>query len=202
MKHIILFLCLVALALPSRAQNNDRVKYIREEYTAAQNRITEITQYEKEEPAFKNYTTMTRYQNWSAVGPCHYTSKYYYDEVYADEFDPYPSSYAIVMVRNSFSVSDHEVYEEYLYDKDGTPLFFFKSYVDTETDKKTELRAYYDKDGKVIKTICKQVGDDGKMQETKSLPAFQQMIDYGTTGFAYFKSIFDATYNSNYDYNW
>lgn len=202
MKQILLFLCLVALALPSKAQDNDRVKYIRGKYTEAQNMIAEMTKNEKEEVAFKNYTTMTRYQNWSAVGACHYTSKYYYEEVYENEMEPYPSSYAVVMVRNSFSVADHEVYEEYLYDQDGTPLFFFKSYYDMETDKKTELRAYYDKDGKVIKTICKQAGDDGKMQETKMLPAFQQMIDYDVTGFTYFKKIFDDTYNSNYEYNW
>ena len=144
MKQLILFLCLVAFLLPLKAQNNERVKYIRDQYTEAQNKIKGITEY-GEEAAFKNYTTMTRYQNWSAVGSCHYTSQYYYEEVYEDETEPYPSSYAIVMVRNSFSVADHEVYEEYLYDSDGTPLFFFKSYYDFDVDAKTELRAYYGK---------------------------------------------------------
>ena len=201
MKQLILFLCLVAFLLPLKAQNNDRVKYIRDQYTEAQNKIKGITEY-GEEAAFKNYTTMTRYQNWSAVGPCHYTSQYYYEEVYEDETEPYPSSYAIVMVRNSFSVADHEVYEEYLYDSDGTPLFFFKSYYDFDVDAKTELRAYYGKDGKVVKTICKKAGDDGKMKETEMQPSFQEKIDYAATGFTYFKKIFDDTYNTGYDYYW
>ena len=173
MKQLILFLCLVAFLLPLKAQNNERVKYIRDQYTEAQNKIKGITEY-GEEAAFKNYTTMTRYQNWSAVGSCHYTSQYYYEEVY----------------------------EEYLYDSDGTPLFFFKSYYDFDVDAKTELRAYYGKDGKVVKTICKKAGDDGKMKETEMQPSFQEKIDYAATGFTYFKKIFDDTYNTGYDYYW
>ena len=202
MKHTFLFLCLMALVMPLKAQNNDRVNYIRDQYTAAQNKIKEITEYGSEEPAFKNYTTMTRYQNQSAVGACHYTSKYYYEEVYENDMEPYPSSYAVVMVLNSFSVADHDVYEEYLYDSDGTPLFFFKSYYDYEAKAKAELRAYYGNDGKVIKTICKTAGDDGKMKETKMISSFQEKIDYAATGFAYFKKIFDDTYNANYEYYW
>ena len=71
MKKLLLFFCLLAMMIPAKAQNNDRLKYIREKYAEAHNRIVEITKYEKEELAFKNSTTRTRYQNWSAVGPCH-----------------------------------------------------------------------------------------------------------------------------------
>lgn len=202
MKRIIFFFCLVALVMPAKAQNNDRIKYIREKYTEAQNKIKGITEYGSEEVAYKNYTTMTRYQNWSAVGPCHYTSQYYYDEIYEDDTEPYPSSYAIVMVLNSFMVAGYDVYEEYLYDNDGKPLFFFKSYYDNDVNAKAELRAYYDKAGKVIQTICKTAGDDGKMKETTMQPSFQEMINYAETGFTYFKKIFNDTYNSNYEYYW
>ena len=202
MKRIILFLCLVALVMPAKAQNNDRIKYIREKYTEAQNKTKEITELGSEEVAYKNYTTMTRYQNWSAVGPCQYTSQYYYDEIYEDDEEPYPSSYAIVMVRNSFMVAGYDVYEEYLYDNDGKPLFFFKSYYDNDVNAKTELRAYYGKDGKVIQNICKTAGDDGKMKETAMQPSFQEMINHAAIGFTYFKKIFNDTYNSNYEYYW
>ena len=202
MKQLLLSLCLLALVLPAKAQNSDRLKYIREKYAETHNRIVEITKYEKEELAFKNYTTMTRYQNWSAVGPCHYTSKYFYDEVYASDEEPYPDSYALNMVVNTFSVAAHDVYEEYLYDSDGSPLLFFKSYYDFDAEAKTELRAYYDKDGKVFKTICKTAGADGKMKETEMIPAFEEKIGYAATGFTYFKKIFNDTYNANYDYLW
>lgn len=188
--------------MPAKAQNNDRVKYIREKYTEAQNKTKEIAELGSEEVAYKNYTTMTRYQNWSAVGPCHYTSKYYYEEIYENDMEPYPSSYAIVMVRNSFMVAGYDVYEEYLYDNDGTSLFFFKSYYDYDAKAKTELRAYYGEDGKVIKTVCKTAGDDGKMKETEMISSFQEKIDYAATGFTYFKKIFDDTYNADYEYNW
>lgn len=202
MKKLILILGLVALVMPLKAQNTDRVKYIRDKYTEAQNMIKGIKEYGAEEVAYKNFTTMTRYQNWSAVGPCQYTSKYYYDEVYENDMEPYPSGYALVMVLNSFMVSGHDVYEEYLYESDGSPLFFFKSYYDYEAKAKSELRAYYGKDGKVIKTICKTAGDDGKMKETEMQPSFQEMIDYADTSFTYFKKIFDDTYNTDYDYHW
>ena len=202
MKKFLFSFLFLGLSLLAMSQNNDRLKYIREKYAEAHNRIVEITKYEKEELAFKNYTTMTRYQNWSAVGPCHYTSKYFYDEVYSSDEEPYPDSYALTMVVNTFSVAAHEVYEEFLYDSDGSPLLFFKSYYDFDVDAKAELRAYYDKDGKVFKTICKTAGADGKMKETTINPGFEEKIDYALTGFNYFKKIFNDTYNSGYEYYW
>ncbi|MBQ1694569.1 MAG: hypothetical protein II076_01355, partial [Bacteroidales bacterium] len=85
-------------------------------------------------------------------------------------------------------------YEEFLYDAEGFPAFYYTSFPtylkegDDLVEKFVELRAYYDK-GKQIHTICK-VGDDAS--SLKEAPNTEELDDYIFRGFLQFGKLKDA----------
>ena len=70
----------------------------------------------------------------------------------------YPSHY-LIFATTKYNYSDREMYEEYLYDKDGKVAFIYAhdpswSLGENSEDKEYEFRFYFNK-GKLLKTIIK-----------------------------------------------
>ena len=200
-KQALLMVLLMCLSLPILAQNNkkvdDRIKLAREKYSEGLALIAENSadQYPL------NYTIVVRNQNWAAVGMRSDSIWFYYNELRDDEEEPYPNDYALRMVHRTYNVAARDYLEEYLFDDNGKPLFFFTHFTEMlnsiDDTFEFEVRYYYDENGKNIRSIFKMMDKNGKMKEitTKSHPEVVKELDGLTSpDFKYVKNIFDAIY--------
>ena len=194
---------LMCLSLPILAQNNkkvdDRIKLAREKYSEGLALIAENSadQYPL------NYTIVVRNQNWAAVGMRSDSIWFYYNELRDDEEEPYPNDYALRMVHRTYNVAARDYLEEYLFDDNGKPLFFFTHFTEMlnsiDDTFEFEVRYYYDENGKNIRSIYKLMDENGKMKEitSKSHPEVVKELDnYAIPDFDYVKMIFDAIYKN------
>ncbi len=201
-KQALLMAALMCLSLPILAQNNkkvdDRIQLAREKYAEGLSLIAA-----NEPDAYPlNYTSVVRHQNWAAVGPRVDSLQFYYNEVRDDEDEPYPDGYALRMVRYTYNIAARDHFEEYIFDDNEKPLFFFTSFeeiIDTPDGYSPvfEIRLYYDANGKEIRSIYKMKDDQGKMKEftEKSHPeVMKELENYVSPDFDYVKGIFDAIY--------
>ena len=201
-QSILLLVLLVGLAMPTLAQNKnkkveDRIQLAREKYSEGLALIAENSadQYPL------NYTIVVRKQNWAAVGMRSDSIWFYYNELRDDEEEPYPDGYALRMVHRTYNVAARDYLEEYLFDDNGKPLFFFTHFTEmlnsVDDTFEFEVRYYYDENGNIIRSIFKLMDKNGKMKEitTKSHPEVVQELDGLTSpDFNYVKMIFDAIY--------
>lgn len=201
-QSILLLVLLVGLAMPTLAQNKnkkveDRIQLAREKYSEGLALIAENSadQYPL------NYTIVVRKQNWAAVGMRSDSIWFYYNELRDDEEEPYPDGYALRMVHRTYNVAARDYLEEYLFDDNGKPLFFFTHFEEmlnsVEDSFEFEVRYYYDENGNIIRSIFKMMDKNGKMKEitTKSHPEVVKELDGLTSpDFKYVKNIFDAIY--------
>ncbi len=195
---------LVGLAMPTLAQNKnkkveDRIQLAREKYSEGLALIAENSadQYPL------NYTIVVRKQNWAAVGMRSDSIWFYYNELRDDEEEPYPDGYALRMVHRTYNVAARNYLEEYLFDDNGKPLFFFTHFTEMlnsiDDTFEFEVRYYYDENGKNIRSIYKLMDENGKMKEitSKSHPEVVKELDnYAIPDFDYVKMIFDAIYKN------
>lgn len=202
MKRLVTMALLLCFALPMMAQNKnkkveDRIQLAREKYSEGLALIAENSadQYPL------NYTIVVRKQNWAAVGMRSDSIWFYYNELRDDEEEPYPDGYALRMVHRTYNVAARDYLEEYLFDDNGKPLFFFTHFTEMlssiDDTFEFEVRYYYDENGKIIRSIFKLMDEKGKMKEitSKSHPEVVQELDGLTSpDFDYVKMIFDAIY--------
>lgn len=206
-KYFLIALTLFGLFVPSFAQGDkkveDRIQLARDKYAEG---VALIASNMKEETPH-NYTTVVRQQNWPAIGEKVDKMEFYYNEI-EDEDNPYPAGYALRMVRHTYNVTVREHLEEYLYDDDGKPLFFFMRYEEFFNDvkldyvPKIEIRHYYDVEGNVIRSIYKMSDKNGKMQtitEKNNPEIFKEIsweIQSYPSDFTYLKKVFDTIYKN------
>jgi hypothetical protein len=169
MKKSILFtllavatLLVTALAVQARPaapnKNADkRVQLAREKYPLRLQTIASVKQYEKDEIPNVNYLTAVRQQNWAGSGQSKDKMEYYYREIEKED-EPHPVGYTLLIVRRTYNVGSQEFFEEFVYDDDGNPLFWFSKYGFPE-DPKIELRGYFDADGTLVRTLTKNITD-------------------------------------------
>ena len=201
-KQIIIIMSLfMGFVMPALAQNKnnkteDRIQLAREKYADGLALIS--ANAEDEYPL--NYATVVRNQNWAAIGEKVEKMNFYYHEIEEDE-EPYPVGYTLRMVRYTYNIAARDYLEEYIFDDNEKPLFFFTHFVEilNSIDYSTEfeVRYYYDENGNVIRSIYKLKDENGKMKEitAKSHPEVLEELDsYANPRFSYVKKIFDAIY--------
>ena len=105
------------------------------------------------------------------------------------------------MVHRTYNVAARDFLEEYLFDDNEKPLFFFTHFTEmlnsVDDSFEFEVRYYYDENGKVIRSIFKMMDKDGTMKEitSKSHPEIVKELDgLASPDFDYVKKIFDAIY--------
>ena len=202
---LFVFMLFLAFSLPAMAQNKDpkmeaRIQLARDKYAEGKDLVA---QNEDKETPF-NYATVVRKQNWPATGQRTEETKFYYNEI-GNEEEPDLKGYALRMVCNTYNVAARNYYEEYLYDNNGRPLFYYAQYdeINQNYSGKTELRQYYDEAGEVIHTIYKTSDKDGKMQKISAnsnsevVESGKFMLRFVSDNFAHLKAVFDAIYNTN-----
>lgn len=212
-QHILVFLLLIGLAMPAVAQRNDkkveeRVQLARDRYAAGLDNISTNKEYERDGIPAVHYTTIVRKQNWAGSGMSNDKMDFYYNEM-EDEMEPSPVGYELVMVRRSYNMGSMDYFEEYVYDAEGNPLFWFTRFGYKEGStyhNKFELRGYYFADGSLARTICKKMDEKGEM---KTCSVDEPLSEYGeatlesTFGhalehFREFKAVFTTLYGMQY----
>ncbi len=199
---IIVLLLLVSIAMPVAAQKTDknveeRVQLARDRYAVGLENISINKQYERDEVPAVNYTTVTRQQNWAGSGMTIDKMEFYYNEI-EDDMEPYPLGYKLVIMRRNYNIGSFEALEEYLYDDDEHPLFWFTRYNDY--GQIVELRGYFDTDGSLIRTICKTKDDNGKMTTCDLNDDFEGRFNLAKSNFKRFKKAFQSLYDVEYSY--
>ena len=164
-----------------------RVQLAREKYPLRLQVISSVKQYEKDEIPNVNYLTAVRQQNWAGSGQSKDKTEYYYTEI-EKEYEPHPVGYTLLIVRRSYNIGSQEFFEEFVYDDDGNPLFWFSKYGLPE-DSKIELRGYFDADGTLVRTLAK--GTDDKEEVNTAFAAAKENI-------VLFKKAFQAIYGVTY----
>ena len=198
MKKLVAMALLLCFALPMMAQNKKeeaRVQLAREKYAEGLANIAAVKQYEADEIPAVNYTTVVRKQNWAGAGQMVDKMEFYYNEI-EDDMEPYPVGYSLVMVRRTYNVGSTDHFEEFVYDDEGRPLFWFSRY-GSDKDNMTELRGYYDYNGKLIRSICKKSDPNGEMKtcelDEEMEYAFSTVFDH----FIALNAAFQAIYSVN-----
>ncbi len=198
MRKLVAMALLLCFALPMMAQNKKeeaRVQLAREKYAEGLANIAAVKQYEADEIPAVNYTTVVRKQNWAGAGQMVDKMEFYYSEI-EDDMEPYPIGYTLVMVRRTYNVGSTDHFEEFVYDNDGKPLFWFTRYGYAK-DEMVELRGYYDANGKLIRTICKKSDPSGEMKtcelDEEMEDAFSMVFDH----FIALNAAFQAIYSVN-----
>lgn len=189
---------LLCFALPVMAQNKkeeERVQLARDRYAAGLENIAINKQYEQDEIPAVNYTSVVRKQNWAGGGQSVDKMEFYYNEI-EDDMEPYPVGYSLVLVRRTYNVGSIDHFEEFVYDNEGRPLFWFSRY-GCAKDNMTELRGYYDSNGKLIRSICKKTDSSGEMKtcelDEDMEYAFSTVFDH----FIALNAAFQAIYSVN-----
>lgn len=196
---LLVFMLLLGFSMPTMAQNKnpkveERIQLARQKYSEGKDLVAQNAG--NNTPL--NYTTVVRKQNWPATGQRVEETEFYYNEI-GNEEDPDTKGYALCMVCNTYNVAAREYYEEYVYDDNGHPLFYYARY-DEVNKGKTELRQYYDEAGEVIRTIYKTSDKDGKMKEisgnstSEVVESGKFMLRFVSDNFAHLKAVFDAIY--------
>jgi len=189
---------LLCFALPMMAQNKkeeDRVQLAREKYAEGQANIAAVKQYEADDIPAVNYTTVVRKQNWAGAGQMVDKMEFYYNEI-EEDMEPYPVGYSLVMVRRTYNVGSTDHFEEFVYDNEGRPLFWFSRYGYAK-DEMVELRGYYDANGKLFRTLCKRADKNGEMKtcelDEELESAYSMVFDH----FIALNAAFQAIYSVN-----
>lgn len=198
MRKLVAVALLLCFALSMMAQNKKeeaRVQLAREKYAEGLANIASVKQYEADDIPAVNYTTVVRKQNWAGAGQMVDKMEFYYSEI-EDDMEPYPIGYTLVMVRRTYNVGATDRIEEYVYDNEGKPLFWFTRYGYAK-DEMVELRGYYDANGQLFRTICKRADKNGEMKtcelDEELESAYSMVFDH----FIALNAAFQAIYSVN-----
>lgn len=194
MKRIVIVLIMLMLGACANAQNANvqtRVAEIRKMYNSEMEWINTML---GDETIPDDYISAKVRHNNAGSGQSDETIEFYFSDDFDEEIGYYVSSVNFVRRTTVYTVSENKSYEEFLYDDEGLPAFYYTSFPtylkegDDLVLKYVELRAYYDK-GVQIHTICK-VGDNAS--SLKEVSNTDELDDYLFRGFLQFGKLKDA----------
>lgn len=194
MKRIVIVLIMLMLGACANAQNANvqtRVAEIRKMYNSEMEWINTML---GDETIPDDYISAKVRHNNAGSGQSDETIEFYFSDDFDEEIGYYVSRVNFVRRTTVYTVSENKSYEEFLYDDEGLPAFYYTSFPtylkegDDLVLKYVELRAYYDK-GVQIHTIFK-VGDNAS--SLKEVSNTDELDDYLFRGFLQFGKLKDA----------
>lgn len=194
MKRLFIVLIILAFCITTHAQNADVQNKIAEIRKMYNNEMEWINTMLGDEAIPDDYISAKVRHNNAGSGQSDETIEFYFSDDFDEEIGYYVSSVNFVRRTTVYTVSENKSYEEFLYDDDGLPAFYYTSFPtylkegDDLVLKYVELRAYYDK-GVQIHTICK-VGDNAS--SLKEVSNTDELDDYLFRGFLQFGKLKDA----------
>lgn len=194
MKRLFIVLIILAFCIATHAQNADVQNKIAEIRKMYNNEMEWINTMLGDETIPDDYISAKVRHNHAGSGQSDETIEFYFSDDFDEEIGYYVSSVNFVRRTTVYTVSENKSYEEFLYDDEGLPAFYYTSFPtylkegDDLVLKYVELRAYYDK-GVQIHTICK-VGDD--KSSLKEVPLTEEIENQLFRGFLQFGKLKDA----------
>ena len=132
--------------------------------------------------------------NIAGTGQAEETIEFFFNDDFDEELGKYVSSLDFVRKTTVYTIAERKSYEEFLYDDDGFPAFYYTNFTtyleegDHYAEKYVEIRAYYDK-GVPFHTICKVGNDNSSLEEVLNT---EELDDYLFRGFLQFGKLKDA----------
>ncbi len=194
MKKFILVFIIAILNLTCLAQSDSEKAKIAEIRKMYNNEMEWINTMLGDEAIPDDYITAKVRHNHAGSGQSDETIEFYFSDDFDEEIGSYVSSINFVRRTMVYTVSESKSYEEFLYDADGFPAFYYTTFTtylkegDDLVEKFVELRVYYDK-GVQFHTICK-VGDD--KSSLKEVPLTEEIENQLFFGFLQFGKLKDA----------
>lgn len=201
MKHISLLIITLLISSLSFAQlsksEKARMSQIRTEYAAAvENARRTCLPDEEIDYVPKNYIKTTVLHNIAGTGPGTETIEFFFEDDFNEESGWYDSRLQFVRRTQIYTIAELKEYEEFLFDSDGKPMFYFTSFrgdVDGK-DMLIEIRSYYE-NGMMFNIIFK-CGEDSSSMKQRDVPdGYMVLTTWGTNGFLRYKNIFDGFVN-------
>lgn len=201
MKKILLVVIISFVSTLSFAQQNksdkERMVQIRTAYAAAVEnaRITCLPE-DQSDYVPKNYVKTTILHNMAGTGQGTETLEFFFDDDFDENEGRYVSNLRFVRRTIIYTIAELKEYEEYLFDTDGKPMFYFSSsheYVD-DKDLLVKLRSYY-RNGEIFNMIFKSGEDASSLKQSDIADEYMHLPASGTNGFYRYKDIFAGLLN-------
>lgn len=201
MKHLSLLIIISLICSLSFAQQNksdkERMTQIRTAYAAAvENARRTCLSDEETDYVPKNYIKTTILHNIAGSGPSTETIEFFFEDDFNEDSGWYDSRLQFVRRTEIYTIAELREYEEFLFDSDGKPMFYFSSFPDEVDDKDMliEIRSYYE-DGMIFNTIFKSGENSSSMKQRDVPDGYMVLPTWGTNGFYRYKNIFDVLLN-------
>gem|GEM_PF-1796566 len=194
--HMALALACVCLSLPIQGQNSkDKVKAIRQAYAEA----VEMTKYD--EPLARTEMSIAVNRNVPGIGLQNKKIEFF-GSTHDDE--EHFIVYDVRLVRVSYNVAARKFYEEFLFDENGEPLFYFCQYEGyfAETSTKEEKRYYFDNRKLCSYSYKAKDAETGEALSAKNIPDLFEINngeDYADhfQDFDTYRTLFNTVMNSD-----
>lgn len=203
MKHLLLLIivslfCSLSFAQQSKA-DKERMSQIRAAYAeAVENARRTCMSDEETDYVPKNYIKTTILHNVAGTGPSTETIEFFFEDDFNEDSGWYDSHLQFVRRTKIYTIAELKEYEEFLYDSDGKPMFYFTSFPDEIDDKDMliEIRSYYE-EGMIFNIIFKSGENSSSMKQRDVPDGYMDLPTLGTNGFTRYKNIFDGLLNYN-----
>ena len=200
MKRFSIVLIMLVLCIATHAQNADvqnKIAEIRKMYNSEMEWINTML---GDETIPDDYISAKVRHNNAGSGQSDETIEFYFSDDFDEEIGSYVSSINFVRRTMVYTVSESKSYEEFLYDADGFPAFYYTTFTtylkegDDLVEKFVELRVYYDK-GVQFHTICKVGDDKSSLKEVPLTEEFENQLFFGFLQFGKLKDALNGMLN-------
>lgn len=194
MKRFSIVLIMLVLCIATHAQDADVQNKIAEIRKMYNNEMEWINTMLGDEAIPDDYITAKVMHNLAGTGQAEETIEFFFNDDFDEDLGEYVSSLDFVRRTTVYTIAESKSYEEFLYDDDGYPAFYYTSFTTYMeegghyVEKYVEIRAYYDK-GVQFHTVCK-VGDD--KSSLKEAPLTEELENQLFLGFLQFGKLKDA----------
>ena len=199
MRRFVFALLLLAASATCFAQSDSekaKIAEIRKMYSSEMEWISTML---GDEAIPDDYITAKVRHNLAGTGQAEETIEFFFNDDFDEELGKYVSSLDFVRKTTVYTIAERKSYEEFLYDNDGFPAFYYASFQTLSLQHHkyewvhVEIRAYYDR-GVLLHTICK-VGDDESSLKEVTPEYFEDSIFDGFLQFGKLKDALDGMLN-------
>ncbi len=194
MKRFSIVLIMLVLCIATHAQNADVQNKIAEIRKMYNNEMEWINTMLGDEAIPDDYITAKVMHNLAGTGQAEETIGFFFNDDFDEDLGEYVSSLDFVRKTSVYTIAERKSYEEFLYDDDGYPAFYYTSFTTYMeegghyVEKYVEIRAYYDK-GVQFHTVCKVGNDKSSLKEA---PLTEELENQLFLGFLQFGKLKDA----------
>ncbi|MBO7651808.1 MAG: hypothetical protein J6S84_03730 [Bacteroidales bacterium] len=192
---VLITLCAVCFAQSADVQT--KIAEIRKMYN---NEMEWINTMLGDDAIPDDYITSKVRHNIAGTGQAEETIEFFFNDDFDEELGKYVSSLDFVRRTTVYTIAERKSYEEFLYDDDGFPAFYYTGFTtyleegDHYAEKYVEIRAYYDK-GVQFHVVCKVGNDKSSLKEVPLTEDLENQLFFGFLQFGKLKDALNGMLN-------